>query len=94
MKDNGGMKMKKFNVMVMHCFANEVEVEANTKEDAEEKVKEIDRTTDLLKQSEKTECFVTYKAFDEEELEYDYDDSDSGDSQDYDDEECLIDELY
>ena len=29
MKDNGGIKMKKFNVMVMHCFANKVEVEAN-----------------------------------------------------------------
>lgn len=57
-----GKQMKKFNVKVVHSFVNNIEIYARTKEEAERKVRSIDRTTDIIPQSGNTEIYASYNA--------------------------------
>lgn len=55
--------MKRFKAVVIHCLANVVEVIANSKEEAEAKIKDIDNSTDVISQLENTKMFPVYKVF-------------------------------
>lgn len=90
--------MKKFKVVVGHLLKDEITVFAETKEEAERKVREIDTTTDIIEQSNNTEFFAMYKAYSEDKSEHNCDENCESDYDDdcFDDEddELLIDELY
>lgn len=53
--------MKRFKTVVIHCLANVVEVVANSKEEAEAKIRDIDNSTDIISQLENTKLFPVYK---------------------------------
>ena len=55
--------MKRFKAVVIHCLANVVEVVANSKEEAETKIRDIDNSTDVISQLENTKLFPVYKVF-------------------------------
>lgn len=55
--------MKRFKAVVIHCLANVVEVVANSKDEAEAKIKDIDNSTDVISQLENTKMFPVYKVF-------------------------------
>ena len=75
--------MKKFKVMVLHTIVYEVEVNAETKGEAENKIKDIDVNTNLLDQTDNFDFLAAYQAYecdDEDEL--------MDDEDEFDDEEC------
>lgn len=90
--------MKKFKVVIGHLLKDEITVFAETAEEAERKVREIDRTTDIIEQSNNTEYFAMYKAYNDDKSEHSCDENCEGDCCDdcFEDEydECLYDELY
>lgn len=74
--------MKKYKVMVLHTIVYEVEVNAETKEEAENKIKDIDVNTNLLDQTDDVDFLAAYQAFesdDNDELMGDEGDADSED---------------
>ena len=77
---------KKFKVMVLHTIVYEVEVNAESKEEAEDKIKDIDVNTNLLDQTDDVDFLAVYQAF-----ESDDNDELMGDEGDTDSEECRID---
>lgn len=76
--------MKRFKAVVIHCLANVVEVIANSKEEAEAKIKDIDNSTDVISQLENTKLFPVYKVF---EADSESEDCDTDDAQTVSDDE-------
>ncbi|MBR0348006.1 MAG: hypothetical protein IIX16_00030 [Clostridia bacterium] len=76
--------MKRFKAVVIHCLANVVEVIANSKEEAEAKIKDIDNSTDVISQLENTKMFPVYKVF---EADSESEDCDTDDTQTVSDDE-------
>ena len=76
--------MKRFKAVVIHCLANVVEVVANSKEEAEAKIKDIDNSTDVISQLENTKMFPVYKVF---EADSESEDCDTDDAQTVSDDE-------
>ncbi len=76
--------MKRFKAVVIHCLANVVEVIANSKEEAEEKIRDIDNSTDVISQLENTKMFPVYKVF---EADSESEDCDTADAQTVSDDE-------
>ena len=76
--------MKRFKAVVIHCLANVVEVVANSKEEAEAKIKDIDNSTDVISQLENTKMFPVYKVF---EADSESEDCDTDDTQTVSDDE-------
>ncbi len=76
--------MKRFKAVVIHCLANVVEVIANSKEEAEAKIKDIDNSTDVISQLENTKMFPVYKVF---EADSESEDCDTDDTQNVSDDE-------
>lgn len=76
--------MKRFKAVVIHCLANVVEVVANSKEEAETKIKDIDNSTDVISQLENTKLFPVYKVF---EADSESEDCDTDDAQTVSDDE-------
>lgn len=70
--------MKRFKAVVIHCLANVVEVIANSKEEAEAKIKDIDNSTDVISRLENTKLFPVYKVF---EADSESEDCDTDDAQ-------------
>lgn len=68
--------MKRFKAVVIHCLANVVEVIANSKEEAEAKIKDIDNSTDVISQLENTKMFPVYKVFEDDSESEDCDTDD------------------
>lgn len=79
-------EMKKFKVMVLHTIVYEVEVNAESKEEAEDKVKDIDVNTNLLDQTDDVDFLAAYQAY-----ECDVDDELMDDEDEFDNEECQSD---
>ncbi len=79
-------KMKKFKVVVLHTIVYEVDVNADSKEEAENKVKDIDVNTNILDQTDNFDFLAAYQAF-----ESDDNDELMGDEGDADSEEYRID---
>lgn len=66
--------MKKFKVMVLHTIVYEVDVNADSKEKAENKVKDIDVNTNILDQTDNFDFLAAYQAYecdDDEECQPD-----------------------
>jgi hypothetical protein len=76
--------MKRFKAVVIHCLANVVEVVANSKEEAEAKIRDIDNSTDVISQLENTKLFPVYKVF---EADSESEDCDTDDAQTVSDDE-------
>lgn len=76
--------MKRFKAVVVHCLANVVEVIANSKDEAEAKIKDIDNSTDVISQLENTKLFPVYKVF---EADSESEDCDTDDTQTVSDDE-------
>lgn len=76
--------MKRFKAVVVHCLANVVEVIANSKDEAEAKIKDIDNSTDVISQLENTKMFPVYKVF---EADSELEDCDTDDTQTVSDDE-------
>ena len=76
--------MKRFKAVVIHCLANVVEVVANSKEEAEAKIRDIDNSTDVISQLENTRLFPVYKVF---EADSESEDCDTDDAQTVSDDE-------
>lgn len=70
--------MKRFKAVVIHCLANVIEVIANSKDEAEAKIKDIDNSTDVISQLENTKMFPVYKVF---EADSESEDCDTDDAQ-------------
>lgn len=79
-------KMKKFKVVVLHTIVYEVDVNADPKEEAENKVKDIDVNTNILDQTDNFDFLAAYQAY-----ECDDDDELTDDEDEFDNEECQSD---
>ena len=76
-------KMKKFKVVVLQTIVYEVDVNADSKEEAENKVKDIDVNTNILDQTDNFDFLAAYQAY-----ECDNDEGIMDDEDEFDDEEC------
>lgn len=76
-------KMKKFKVVVLHTIVYEVDVNAASKEKAENKVKDIDVNTNILDQTDNFDFLAAYQAY-----ECDNDEGIMDDEDDFDEKEC------
>lgn len=84
--------MKEYSVMVLHCMATKINVCANSKEEAEQKVRDIDRETNAVSKSKDMRFYASYKAFnpDEKNETEEKCDCETDDVE----EDCLFEELY
>lgn len=79
-------KMKKFKVVVLHTIVYEVNVNADSKEEVENKVKDIDVNTNILDQTDNFDFLAAYQAYECDNYEGIMDDENE-----FNDEECQSD---